>query len=129
MNIPLLRRIKKHILAEPKRLKMFSWIVHRSDRMATITTDDGERPFAKCGTAACIAGWACLLEGQEPQLSYVADEARTLLGLNNAQAEVLFSPLCWPRRFRGTDLDDGSRKSAQLTAKRIEHFIKTKGRE
>jgi hypothetical protein len=134
MNVELLRKVEKHILEEPKRLYMRSWIV-REDHARVLITHVGEtRGFAQCGTAACIAGWAVLLshENTENELRLGMDvyyEARTLLGLNTHEADRLFDPIGWPRMFDAGTRDDGSEIAAETTVERIEHFIETGGRE
>jgi hypothetical protein len=122
MNVKLLRKIKKHILEQPKRLLMGRWIVNKGDYATEKVR------FAKCETAACIAGWACILAGQgKPQ--DVSLTAEKLLGLGWRQASRLFQPLEWPDKFDAGLLDNGTAKTAKMAARRIEHFIKTKGRE
>jgi hypothetical protein len=49
MNVKLLRKVAKHILAEPKRWG-FMWRLHTTD--------------SPCGTQACIGGWTELLGEQ-----------------------------------------------------------------
>lgn len=54
----------------------------------------------ECGTAACFAGWVCLLSGYEPVGNELVETpggweavpfaAEDLLGLNAAEADVLF---------------------------------------
>lgn len=127
MNVKLLRKVAKHILAEPKRLYMSSYIV-RKEKMEI------DRPYPKCGTAACIAGWTCLLT---PQLKNFAlnenydahGPAEKILGLSRMEANRLFLPGHWPEKFVGGISDDGKKKTAEVAVARIEWFIKTKGRE
>lgn len=128
MNVKLLRKVAKHILQEPKRLVMWKVLVTQSKDNPTV--DD--RPFARCGTAACIAGWTCVLaktnlEKKTPQ--NLLDEAERLLGLTVLEAELLFQPTAWPNKFHAGQVDDGKAKTAKVAAARIEHFIKTKGKE
>ena len=52
INVPLLRKIKRHIQEEPRRLKMRFW-GRKVDPLGR-----GKPP---CGTQACLAGWAVLL--------------------------------------------------------------------
>jgi hypothetical protein len=94
------------------------------------------REYAKCGTAACIAGWAVLLSHESdfnvdnPLLGMdVYQEAKTLLGLTMTEADRLFDPIHWPRTFHVGTRDDGSEIAAQTTVQRMEHFIATGGRE
>lgn len=65
-----------------------------------------------CGTAACFAGWVCILSGYQPVIDgsnfrcFVSlpeghwvpawETAQELLGLTDEQACVLFSPLLGP---------------------------------
>ena len=129
MNVKLLRKVAKHILAEPKRLYMTSFI-----RTKKHSGSIG-RPYAKCGTAGCIGGWACILElkVKDPhefwQRHDVAGEARRLLELDYQQEYNLFEPSQWPKQFKRGTSDDGKKKTAQIAVARIEHFIKTKGKE
>lgn len=129
MNVKLLRKVKAHILAEPKRLYMSSYIKSEAHNM------DIGHDYPKCGTAACIAGWACLLElkPKDPyefwQTHSVGPEAAALLGIDDQAAYRLFEPSEWPKQFARGRSDDGAKETAKVAAARIEHFIKTKGRE
>lgn len=135
MKVALLRKVKNHILSEPKRLRMWGYVMRKATNKAVpLATINKYRPFAKCGTAACIAGWTCLLQLKPTETGefYGVDyfqHAQELLGLSEAQAEVLFMPDAWPVEFKDGTTDDGKRKTAQVAAARIEHFIKTKGKE
>lgn len=127
MNVELLRKVKKHILEEPKRLYMTSYMNFRKK-------DKIGRPFPKCGTTACIAGWACILTiDMEPALLYASTsigfEAQRLLDLSSDEKYRLFEPLGWPEQFKQGASGDGKKKTAEIAAARIEHFIRTKGRE
>lgn len=98
-NLPLLRRVLKQIDAEPKRWNQLYW--------ATETPN--------CGTAFCIGGWACELDGQnilfgynessEAKASFVSSDdedtdgselikeaAERILGLNSDESYRLFKP-------------------------------------
>jgi len=76
--VTLLRKVKRHILAEPKRIAMRVW---RTDKPAYI------RPYKlkvpPCGTVACIGGWVEVL-------SKTTKEAWDILGLADAQQAELF---------------------------------------
>jgi hypothetical protein len=91
--------------------------------------------YAKCGTAACIAGWTCILSMEDKEPEEIASnlvehtEAGNFLELTNEQANRLFLPSQWPWRFLDGACDDGKTKTAKIAAARIEHFIKTKGKE
>lgn len=124
MNVKLLRKVKKHILAEPKRF-CFHWARKSLE--------------APCGTRACIAGWTIILGAglMEPfdadgdlvipksltrnKMGYYSGPASKLLGITEEQADRLF--VYWPSPFKDRGYD------AKTAAARIEHFIKTEGKE
>ena len=123
MNVKLLRKVQKHIASEPKRFT-FDWM-HESDA-------------APCGTRACIAGWTLILgtpgwsnktideidtllaRRSKSGFGFYTGPASKLLDINYEQAARLF--IYWPEPF-------DELKSADTAVARIEHFIKTKGRE
>lgn len=135
MNITLLNRVMKHILEEPRRLLMQSWLVRKGYEedqiecsLPTSEYNPKFRPFPPCDTAACIAGWTCILEGKgkSKRLDLMG---KRLLGLDKKQAERLFIPDSWPKQFRRGLRDNGTRLTAETAVARIKHFIKTKGDE
>lgn len=133
--VKILRRVKAHILAEPRRLEMNDYA--------------SKTDAAPCGTAGCIAGWTCLLESnmetvkawnaRAPEDAWVPtpdwhEEASRLLGLTEEKADKLFMPweleyeedASWPKEFqRRYDKCKTKVGKAKVTAERIEHFIKT----
>ena len=153
-TVKLLRKIKAHILAEPKRLNMSEFAQHR----------EGSKAPA-CKTTGCIAGWACLvtvdpekLANLTPQHSEVwgpiypteligklagvrggnfAAAAKRRLGITQKQASALFFfedmmhegyywPIEYSYRYQNANND---KERAKVTAERIEHFIATGGEE
>lgn len=97
----------------------------------------------KCGTAACIAGWALstahkkdpaevvrlfVRRKKHPYLS-----AQKVLGLNKDQAERLFHSDNWPEPFqqdyRDADESLDFKKKAKIAAARIRFFIVTNGKD
>ena len=92
MNITLFRKIRKHILEEPKRINLNHWV-------------DPYSEVAPCGTEGCIAGWACVLgipqaspiEICEDPLINFSSMARALLGISPGQEVGLFSPNAYTR--------------------------------
>ena len=114
MNVKLLRKVRDHIKKEPKRFQ-YGWVW---------------KGKAKCGTAACIGGWAFIL-GQNLDPKEVRDQymshaltdlpqiAQRLLRITDQQANRLF--VHWPEQFNDDDPKDA--------VKRIDWFIKTKGSE
>lgn len=129
MNIALLSDIKANILAVPETFRMESWF--RSDINAP------------CGTTGCIAGHAVAIGCAAKTLKEIAKQYRAdflysptpryageLLQLDDQQRSRLFYLSSWPFSFR---LDycraENAPERVQVTARRIDHFIKTKGRE
>lgn len=85
MNVRLLRRIGRYILAEPKRVDMSIFLIHKN------TSTDIVYTFPKCNTVGCIAGWACALNELYPErVSEIEARAAELLGLDAEQANRLF---------------------------------------
>jgi hypothetical protein len=138
MKTRLLRKVQKFLMEEPRRFDMGNWITD-STRASVL-----EHP--PCGTACCIAGAAVIVDrGQNPAIVLseliktrqsgitgidIEDEAVDLLSLTYAQKERLFFATYWPGKFKSayarakTPLD-----RAKVGVRRIEHFIKTKGKE
>lgn len=137
MNTKLLRKVQKHILAEPRRLDM---------NVLGYTLDVIEKTDPPCGTVGCIAGWAALLQNEKWfELSNAEKEGlmdwtegETALKLTTEEAHRLFiEPKyaeteihAWPLKFATRYLKAKTpRQRAKVTSDRIDHFIKTKGRE
>lgn len=124
MNVKLLRKVAKHILAEPKRFFMDNAVEtgKPGDKVAL----DGEmRSLPKCGTAACIAGWACILS-RVPIDDVSMSNAERLLKISSMQSSDLFLADYWPSPFYGKWREAKTLRSrARIAANRIEHFIKT----
>ena len=114
MNIPLLRQIQAQIIQHPESFDMTKW---------------------DCGTAACIAGWACRLKGLKMPISStpignpeIASKAQELLGLDEKQRPRLFLCLNWPMEFVVME-NAGSKAQAKAAVARIEAFIESGGAE
>ena len=80
--------------------------------------------YAKCGTAACIAGWAWKLTNPTEPMPWSGDVATEVLGITLDDRNRLFYWQSWPAQFGGY-IDNGTKKSAKIAAARIEHFIRT----
>lgn len=129
MNTKLLRKVAAKILAEPKQFDMDNYFASASCL---------GREVPNCGTAACIAGWSiCLARRIKPSKAAISSgssysiAAMKVLKIRWIAAGRLFGVLSWPSEFRDSYLahKDGSVGRARVAATRIEHFIKTKGRE
>ena len=83
-NTELLEKTMQHIMDNPEQHDQGAWV-------------------NSCGTAACFAGWACLLTqgtkqcldnetfSYQGKTKHAADLAMDLLGLTHKEAAVLFS--------------------------------------
>jgi hypothetical protein len=132
LNVRLLRKIQRHILEEPKRFIMGDVIV-REDPGVEILDDELIWKMPKCGTAACIAGWALLLSGKRGS---DMSKAAKLLGIEDPDTEgydgdsALFYTSKWPAKFYNAwNVAKSNKARARVAVRRIEHFIKTKGKE
>lgn len=133
LNVKLLRKVKKHILAEPKRFHMGDW--------ATFWAKSERKPkyVPPCRTVACIAGWTVLLAKPLLWKRFMADnvkdicqtsinpetEAATLLGMSRHEASSMFYTSNWPDQFADQYDMANREEKAVIAANRIEHFIKT----
>ena len=138
MNTALLRKVARHITAEPKRLDMGEWATACRGRRAP-----------SCGIVGCIGGWACILSAKGKTMRKRFDVAyekveeawgpdfgemaRRALRLDEDQRNRLFFVDNWPEEFRvaydNADWDNKHTAMARITKARIAHFIKTGGRE
>jgi hypothetical protein len=125
MNVRLLRKIQKHILAEPRRFAMGivdkRGIAGDSERIkpdeynAFNPYEDGQK-FPDCGTMGCIMGWGRILGGRKYDRSQMWNK--------------LCSASSWPERFRASYKRAKTPLTrARIAARRIDHFIATKGME
>lgn len=134
MNTELLLKVKAHILEEPKRICMNTWIVNTAQclRVKGLMTP-------KCGTVGCIYGWGRILaKGAKawnnrwtpPEVFSFEDKA-TLFGLDTAEGRRLFLDAFWPVQFeeRLAVAKPQSSAYARVVADRIDHFIATNGAE
>ena len=121
LNVRLLRRIQRHILAEPKRLDMRSWLIMYSKQQATENSS-----IPRCGTVACIAGWAVALTRKviknDAYIQYMASKE---LGLGHEEDDNLFLPSTWPSPWRERLLryQPGTKLYAEVVSRYIDFFI------
>lgn len=128
INIPLLVEVKEAILANPNRVNMDKWF--GCDIKGDFKTSSLEVfKHNKCGTTACIAGWAVFL-GNPNNVDYTQFAAADLLGLDPPTSDKLFLSQYWPRKFYSLLYNaETPEEYAQAVADRIDHFIATEGRE
>lgn len=128
LNFRLLRMIIKKIEANPEAYEQSVW---------------GERADdAPCGTAACIAGWACFLDGKmdHKQLRRnqmgTAAKAAASLGLHvdlwvfRDEKDALFNgdpSEAWPEPYatRWLNAGDSKKRRARIAVAFLKHIINT----
>jgi hypothetical protein len=142
MNIAKLKKLKKWILAEPRRYCQEYWLYG----IESAVVREQQPP---CGTAGCLAGNACLMEGFVPynptpwfpggfysvkkpkgKLSFhVNEKAGKILGLTEHEKNKLFDQNCsgWPahasRLYYSAKTPKGR---AQAAAQAIDALINTR---
>ena len=114
LNVRLLRRVARRLLADPRRYDQSLYFFRSST----------------CGATGCIAGWAVhLSEDTAAGLNSFYARASRLLGLSEDQANNLFSRYPergWPQPFAARWSRAKSRRGqAQVAHDRIEHLIAT----
>lgn len=117
MNVELLRKIADVIQQKPAKFQMEYLHMDRGGSAVQ---------FEECGTAHCIAGWGAVLTGKSLGNGSFGRAIRV-----NPEAEMrlIFLNL-WPEAFSGRyNRAKQKRTKAKITAERIEHFIKTRGKE
>lgn len=128
LNVKLLRKIKRHILAVPNRFQMEWW--KTTDKPGTSVRLDGlDRRVPKCGTVCCLAGWAVELSGQDASIvDDVSGTAAALIG--TPEANDLFTVNYWRCAVtNGHDLSHAFwtaktvRKKVSIVAQLIDQFI------
>ncbi len=82
LNKPLLEQVMTHINDHPDVHDQENWVIN-PDQYDPSNIEN-------CGTAACFAGWACLLSGHTSKTVDVESKAVELLGLDWDDAAVLF---------------------------------------
>lgn len=126
MNIARLRKVEKFILAEPRRYDQDE----KMRKLAKLELDNLGKQAPPCATMHCIAGAANAIEKRK-RFGY--HTARRFLGLTIDQAYKLFAYVDgngWPYAFQTAYNQARTlRERAKVAVARIEHFIKTEGRE
>ncbi len=148
MNTKLLRKIQKAIIKYPDQFDMSNWF-------------EKKKGIGRCGTSACLAGWAVTIKNRSQNPLKVALElfprdayrfniesapylggrfnsemenlGMEYLEISKREAERLFFTTCWPQKYESVYLNairaKHYKKAARIAFNRINHFIKTEGRE
>ena len=130
MNIELLEKVKEQILREPKQFVIHGWFANELRKDATeIFGIPKNVKIPNCGTAACIKGWAaCIVANNKPNQIPSLSLASCNLCLTKLQEQILFLFKYWPSQFKKIK-SEGTIAFARQAARRIDHFIKTNGKE
>jgi hypothetical protein len=125
----ILRRVARHILAEPLRYDQNATVEHG---IPGEFRTGFNRIVPECGTVACIGGWIALLGAKNPKRVRSLQPpklARTLgVPLENMCYLIAFvrNNYGWPEKHRTAyNRANTPRQRAKVAARRIEHFIKT----
>lgn len=137
MNTKLLRKIAKVIIEKPRQFNMDKW--HNNEKVKGEDKLRGKYKYyyalcdfpkekqISCDTTHCIGGWAQALSPDRNCEVAAEKDAKRLLEITLSQADRLFYCDNWPEQFQGKRvLWKPTRRQA---ADRIEHFIKTAGKE
>jgi hypothetical protein len=140
MNTKLLRRIERFLLREPRRFDMTEGVKPADTIGSVLQTPP-------CGTVCCLAGAAYILHnniektlcGDDKYWGDVRCNAIEALNITEKQADRLFliktqhssdTDDYWPERYaEAYDKAKTPRQRVRVAIRRIEHFIKTKGKK
>jgi hypothetical protein len=137
LKIAKLKKLKKWILDEPRRYNQKWWIYGRNSNVVA-------QQEPSCGTAACLAGSACLMEGYKasrgkaPTFDYVLKPgklkhyevrplAMKILRLKEYEADQLFAASLngWPEKAINLYIQsDDPKTHAEAAAMAIDALIK-----
>jgi len=124
------------MLEEPKRVDMSESIAFGEEGTAIeILNPLSEFTFPSCGTAGCIAGWACLLDdpirysikdnGMIPSWYIMSQDAANILGMEYGDLRRLFFTHLWPGEFEFKyKTAKTPQERANATSEMIDFFIK-----
>lgn len=133
MNVKLLRKVAKHILAEPLRYNQNATIARGIPGDVIEPDGETEQCVPACGTIACLGGWIALFTYKRPPRSgFSFRKIGQALGVTSRQVSALCSYTTstsgkrWPAQYaKRYNRATTPRGRAKIAAERIEHFIKT----
>lgn len=136
MNTEKMKAVRDHILVKPNRLHMECCIVKQSVFQPEVigkydcpawARGVKAQPFAECGTAGCIAGWAAMLFAPEKLgTNEILEIGQEVLELTLDQYHRLFFVSGWPTKFAARyGKAKTPRGLANAAAVRINYMIET----
>lgn len=87
-NTELMLQVADFIESHPEQHDQKNWFVDKKGGLVKYPTTT-EIPEDRCGTTACVAGWAVVLSGI--RCTYWWDGGRDVLGITQDEANFLFS--------------------------------------
>lgn len=122
-----LRQVKDQILGKPDSflMCMFKTNGKSTDYLDGFHPGSGYVDIARCGTAACIAGWLCINElGEETRPPYGFESyAAKLLGVDTYVTSRLFFTDKWPADLRVKFTNPDLTVRAEAAGEVIDRFI------
>lgn len=136
VNTKLFEQVMEQIESNPEHFEMQSFFAADTyklcSREAVMKDLISE---SRCGTTACIAGWAITLHHKNNLLSDgfaicgpTEDAATGILGINYDEAQRLFYVENWPDPYRREYIDaEQPEERVRISVDRINYFLATKG--
>jgi len=102
LQVAKIKKVLKHITEDLRRLEMGIWGTFISEEELKEMRLSEKRNYPTCGTKACFAGWAVLLEvkrnrwsklfdsGGHMHVGSISRKAQKILGLTKEEARSLF---------------------------------------
>jgi hypothetical protein len=137
LNVELLLKVKQHILDEPKRLRMDTWLRHDVANGVRVSNSPGYGEprtieFPACGTVGCIAGWTAMLANPEYQESGLSNFGLSAFSIAKEELNIdeeiepfhLFYPDYWPTKLYERYLEtQTAQERASIVAEAIDFYI------
>lgn len=127
----LLNRVKQHILEEPNRLDMDTWL-HHDTPGARYVSGGSTQTVPDCGTVGCIAGWVAVLTAPVQPVSLwdlsVTKAAQQIGWTSPRHDPWLFYVSRWPEELEDAyDHAQTPKERAEATAMAIDRYIELDG--
>lgn len=130
MNKELFEKIKERILAQPEHFHMSSFIDSEDDEYGSAEELLKEIDISdmKCGTTACIAGWACLLTNSDPREVTESGFEVVAMRVLDIPNDRLFYTDEWPEsKYDEFYWTESAQDKARIACEVIDSYIETDG--